>query len=412
MLQRLRAWWRRSRYEFRRRWYLWFFTLILFLAKDRIAGGMNSYIDAHSNWLAIAFRGVTAVMAHTPEGIVLYVFSIVVLGLVVHAYIETRPASGKLFYETAASDLVPAEIPHMGGVVTKEVEHSSVEPNLVCKGVDYKPGHLSYGTIAEGHDRGNSRHLYAFPGGEPSSTDMGVVIAIICNEFRLSPKVGSVDDITAQVIYSPPGGNPIEVNRAPWLSGHNRTDFVVNDTERLIIAAAFAGDDPAPFILPREYGEHNDFYRLTALLEADIYHVEVRLISESRGIEYQRLPFRLAITREPEFNMTLVQIKALTSKEVCEQLERFLLEGNNVLASFPREREHTEKETEGINDWERRVVAFMTEHPDRLSVPVFLSDVPPGMLPGGAISPNWKPLIRLATRLTRLNQFIDEFRRA
>lgn len=276
------------------------------------------------------------------------------------------------------------------------------EPNLVCQGVQHVPVHDRHGIWVEGQ----LPRQY----GVSTPPDVLAVVANICNEFSSSRKVGSVANMTAEMIYKSSDGVMAKVNRGAWLSDGNRIHLTVNDTGQLILAGIFGGSETVTFIMMRDYDRDNILNSM-GRLEGDVHHLEVRLISEEKGILYTTFEFTITITREPELDIEVVQVKELSPKEIRQQLELFLAEGSEILRDFPREKQAKPEDIAKVDDWEKRAVRFLGRCPDQFSTALFLSDFPEVPVAGGAQGGNWPSLKKLSRRLATLRQFIDEIRR-
>lgn len=286
-----------------------------------------------------------------------------------------------------------------------EEKPTESEPNLVFRRIAYLPAYYLDEYLVEG------RQVFHRPGSVDSSSV--AVVAEISNEFSISRKVAVAEGITAQISYKPFADSAIQVNRGAWLSRANRVDFDVNDLEKLIIVVIpDTSSDPFAFIFLSEYDRHKDITDIVLVLDYDFYHVEVRLISEAKGKLYQKFDLNLAITRKPEFKVDVVPVKELTAKEIREQLEAFLHEGNELFKTFPIESAIKLEQNREIDEWEKRIVRFISQYPDKFSVAIFLSDIPPVQYKGAIYGPNWPSLNRLTTRLARLKDFIDELRKS
>lgn len=283
-------------------------------------------------------------------------------------------------------------------------EQEQPEPNLVCRTTQVSISHVDlHGQILV---KGPQTYQYIF---EP---DTYVVVAEIENEFSLSRKVGHAEGITAQIFYKllPRGEVVVRVNRGAWLSIGNKVSLGVNDTANLVIAG-FPASDPYLFAFVKEYsGAFQPLEEITTPLQNDFYLVEVRLISEAKSLLVQTLNFNLEVTRTPRWDIKLTEIKDLTPLEIRRTVEAFLKEGSDMLNSFPRMGE-VSAEIERIDEWETRSTRFLSEYPDLFSTAFFLSDYPEESPSGLAHGTSWPSLKRLATRLSRLKEFLDELRK-
>jgi hypothetical protein len=166
-------------------------------------------------------------------------------------------------------------------------------PNLVCKKTIAVNCHWEYGVLLRGHEQTvNNSNCVAY-------------IAEISNDFRTTPKPGSVARLAAQIFYKLPGQQPIQVNRGAWLSGGNWTDLRVNDTDDLTICA-YPVKDPFALVLKKDY-TGKDMPDVFGILGDGHYVVEVRLISEAQGVIHKTLYFDLTVVDSP-FKIELFQI--------------------------------------------------------------------------------------------------------
>jgi hypothetical protein len=93
-IQRMQAWGRRLVTWKRGIWLLPIVAWEIFrrLVEDRFIGGLNKYLDNHSNTiLAYVARIARFFLTHPATGTAIFAVAII-LGLIVHAYIETRPS--------------------------------------------------------------------------------------------------------------------------------------------------------------------------------------------------------------------------------------------------------------------------------------------------------------------------------
>jgi hypothetical protein len=88
MKHRLLAWLHRSVENAKNKWAIWLLLLVGSLIEDRVVGGINRYLDAHASSLGM---NVIQVVVSFPGGLIGMAFVGVLLVLIVHAYLETRP---------------------------------------------------------------------------------------------------------------------------------------------------------------------------------------------------------------------------------------------------------------------------------------------------------------------------------
>ena len=283
----------------------------------------------------------------------------------------------------------------------------TVEPNLVCTSTAPRPARINHNILVEGFL-------------EPYELATGNVVAIVAeisNEFLPSREVADVEGISAEIIYQPSVGPATKVKRGSWLNEDTyQLDFSVNDAHRLIIAFFSIKQNQPIFIFTRESLRAHDDFELEfenrmGLLESDHYQVKVRLISEAERKLYKEFDFSLSITRKPELDIELVEVRDLSPKEIRHQLELFLGEGSDLLREFPREKQATPEDIAKVDDWEKRAVRFLSRYPDLFSTTLFLSDFPEVPVAGGAQGGNWPSLKKLSRRLATLREFIDELRK-
>jgi hypothetical protein len=313
-------------------------------------------------------------------------------------------AEEKSWHQTPEYDLTPPEKPRAAETRTIEEEKAPAPkewPNLVYKDRSGVRAHVEGGIIVEGER--NTRYPWY-------DENVTALVIEICNEFNETQKVMPAYGVTAQIFYKI-GSVTLEVNRGAWLSDENRMDFGVNETKRLIIAYLPDGHDPKLLILRREYQRGGNLEAISAPLKEADYCIEVRLISEERGEVYLKQAFTLSITFEP-FDFFFEPIQQLSRQELAAKLEGFLMTGGEILRNFPRDREKTEKDVEKVEGWEKYAARFLGQYHEYVSTNLFLSDYPEETVTGAAHSSNWPYLKRMATRLTRLKEIIDDLRRS
>ena len=319
----------------------------------------------------------------------------------------TLPVEEIQWHETAAYDLTKRSgtrppIKSQPEAEQIEATGSEPEPNLVCTSTAPRPAYFSGDILVEGMLEGST-----------SQSNLLVSVAEFSNEFTLSHEVADAEGISAEVVYQSSSGQQIKVKRGSWLNRDTyRLDFSVNDAHRLIIAFAAERSDDYLFMLTRERtNERDPFENRIALLNEDLYHIKVRLISEAARKLYKEFDFIFTIIRKPELAFELVEARELAPQEIRQQLETFLREGSDLLRDFPREG-LAATDSAKVDDWEKRVVKFLGRCPAQFSTTLFLADFPEVSVAGHAHGTNWIYLKRLARRLATLREFIDELRRS
>jgi hypothetical protein len=84
---------------------------------------------------------------------------------------------------------------------------------------------------------------------------------------------------------------------------------------------------------------------------------------------------------------------------------------NAAVRDFPREKQATSRDIAIVDEWEQKIVRFISRYPDLFSKALFLADYPEVPVAGGAQGGNWPSLMKQSRRLATLRQFIDELRR-
>lgn len=352
----------------------------------------------------------TLTLAGAGTTLILYKLVKVSRGMLLAGEGQAQLGQGQ-WHETAAYDLTTrsearpaaATKPETQQIAEAESVTEKSGPNLVCTSTDPRPAHIEYGFLLEGHNKYREQD------------NVAAIVAEITNEFLPARRVADVDSVSAEVIYQSPDGGTTKVRHGSWLNeSAYQLNFSVHDSHRLIVAFV-SGDERRKeyvFIFTREINnQKDDFINRLALLEGDYYNIKVRLINEAEGIVYKEFDFGLTITREPELDAELIEIKELSPREIRQQLEVFLAEGSNLLMEFPRDKQATPEDIAKVDDWEKRAVRFLGRYPNLFSPPLFLSDFPEVPVAGGAQGGNWPSLKKLSRRLATLREFIDEQRR-
>lgn len=133
MKDRLHQWWKRFLVKAKEKWLLWILFIPFAILEDRFTGFINRKIDEHGAqimpWIKTSFMWAQ----DSPLGIVGLIFVTVILGLLIHAYVETRPT-----LSAAAGDKVgiPTIIQHQPTAEQKAITEKAKEPAR-------QPGHTA-----------------------------------------------------------------------------------------------------------------------------------------------------------------------------------------------------------------------------------------------------------------------------
>lgn len=325
----------------------------------------------------------------------LVTFFVVAIAIGVIGYVKTRQN------QLAATETPSKELDANNPPQTQI--KASPASNLICKRIVYTIAHHdSFHGLLEGKQ--SLSRTYG------RSRNYVVAVAEICNEFILS-KVDKLHDVTAHIRYRPANGELIEIYRGYWLSGGQRLDIEVNKPYKLVLALTSTEKGEPVCALT---GLQNIGYQQNEVIlqeiESEACCIEVRIVSEANGLLFGIFNFSLTVDDQSDSPFELIEIKELSIKEIYEQLEAFLRDGNKILKEFPKEKEKTAEDDNLVNSWERKTAAFLNHYPDRFSTALFYDDSSSVKFVGAAHSSNWPTINKLVRRLEKLQVYINETR--
>jgi hypothetical protein len=271
-------------------------------------------------------------------------------------------------------------------------------PNLKYSVIDSLPAHEEYGFLVEDHVGGDS--------------DVFVYGVRISNEFDPSRKVGVLNDVSAQIFYTPRDGQPLKVLRGTWLSESSyQVNFDVNREHRLIIAGIprrVTQGAQLVFYFRREvtYSDTGIKNRIAAL-GGDSYQVKIRLITESKGVVHGERDYKLTITREPIFKIELVEDEQQTApvsdrEGVLQALRGLQVEGNRLLSQSIS---NPLPDASAVYAWEDRAERYIKDNIGAAQAMEFIRNAPIHPYPGPTI--NRELTNRINTRLHHLGRLIS-----
>jgi hypothetical protein len=128
LYERFRNWWDNAEHKAKQKWWLWPVGFSIDLIWHRIYTNTNDFLDTHG---ASMIASVLASIPTDPVTLAITTGVVIIVGLAVHAYFDTRKVSGKQPNEKAVSSLASLDVRNVPRPLVEYVYNNGEEHLIV-----------------------------------------------------------------------------------------------------------------------------------------------------------------------------------------------------------------------------------------------------------------------------------------